>query len=113
MHRKWTKETVLSKAKEFKTKTEWCHSDQYTYMLAKKRGWFADAVANMPKRVSGIGVGLKRSPEARERMRQAKLGTTQSSEHKAAKSVGAKKSWAVGGARRKTAESIVNSLLQP
>jgi hypothetical protein len=121
MHRKWTKEAVFAKAKEFKTRKEWYLGSQFTYGLAKREGWFEQAAAHMPRRVLGIGAGVPKSEEAKAKMRQAKLGTTQSAEQKAAKSAVIKQWWADRRAKpvppatsavdTDLAESVVNSLL--
>jgi hypothetical protein len=60
----------------------------------------------MPRRVLGIGAGVPKSADAREKMRQAKLGTTQSVEAKAAKSAAIRKWWA-----DRKATKVVDSLL--
>jgi hypothetical protein len=121
MHRKWTKEAVFAKAKEFQTRKEWYLGSQFTYSLAKREGWFEQASAHMPKRVLGIGAGVPKSEEAKAKMRQAKLGTTQSAEQKAAKSAAITQWWANRRAKpvppttsavdTDLAESVVNSLL--
>lgn len=80
---KWTKEAVFAQAKKYKTRQEWISKSQLSYRIAKREGWFDEASAHMPKRVLGIGVGIVRSAEAREKMRQAKLGHKQSSKHSA------------------------------
>jgi hypothetical protein len=115
---KWTKEAVLAKAKEFQTRKAWYLGSQFTYSLAKRMGWFEQAVAHMPRRVLGIGAGVPKSEEAKEKMRQAKIGTTQSAEHRAAKSAAIKQWWADRRAKsvppsttEGLAESVVNSLL--
>jgi hypothetical protein len=91
---KWTKEAVLAKAKEFQTRKAWYLGNQFTYSLAKRMGWFEDAVAHMPRRVLGVGTGVSKSVEAKEKMRQAKLGREQSPEQRVARSAAIKQWWA-------------------
>jgi hypothetical protein len=104
---KWTKEAVFAEAKKYKTRQEWIDKSQMSYRIAKREGWFDEASAHMPKRVLGIGDGVPKSVEAREKMRQAKLGIAQSPEARAAKSAAIRKWWA----DRKAAK-IVETLLQ-
>jgi hypothetical protein len=114
---KWTKEAVLAKAKEYKTRKAWYLGSQFTYSLAKREGWFEQAAAHMPRRVLGIGAGKTVSAETKEKQRQAKVGKTQSTEQRQAKAAAIKKWWAdrkSKAAPAKTpgvAEAIVNSLL--
>ena len=83
--RKWTKEAVLADAKRFATKQAWIDGSQGSYRAAKAEGWYDEASAHMPKRALGVGLGIAKSPEAREKMRQAKLGKAQSPEYVAAR----------------------------
>jgi hypothetical protein len=82
---KWSKENVMAEARKYKTKQEWIDGSQMSYRIAKREGWFEEASAHMPKRVLGIGAGVAKTLEAREKMRQAKLGTTWSAAHRAAR----------------------------
>jgi hypothetical protein len=91
---RWTKENVMAEARKYKTRQEWIDKSQMSYRIAKREGWFDEASAHMPKRVLGIGAGVAKTPEAREKMRQAKLGKAQSPEAKAAKSAAIRKWWA-------------------
>ncbi len=91
---RWTKEAVMAEARKYKTRQEWIDKSQMSYRIAKREGWFAEASAHMPKRVLGVGAGVAKTPEARENMRQAKLGKTQSPEAKAARSAAIRKWWA-------------------
>ena len=75
---------VVERARKYTTRTAWIRGDQYGYKIALREGWLDEATAHMPRRVLGVGTGIKRSPEAREKMRQAKLGTKQTPEHRAA-----------------------------
>ena len=68
LKQKWTKELVMAEARKYKTKQEWIDNSQFTYRLAKKMGWFDEAAAHMPKRVLGVGLGLKRSAETRQKL---------------------------------------------
>jgi hypothetical protein len=65
LKQKWSKEAVMAEARKYATKQEWIDNSQFTYRLAKKMGWFDEASAHMPKRVLGIGLGLKRSAAVR------------------------------------------------
>ena len=65
---KWTKEAVLAEALKYASKQEWIDKSQFTYRLAKREGWFAEASAHMPKRILGVGLGLKRSAETRQKL---------------------------------------------
>lgn len=103
---KWTKEAVMAEAKKYKTKQEWIDKSQMSYRIAKREGWFDEASAHMPKRVLGIGAGVAKTPEAREKMRQAKLGTTQSAASKDAKSASIRQWWA-----DRKAKKVVDSLI--
>jgi len=107
---KWTKEAVLADAKRFATKQAWIDGSQGSYRIAKREGWFEEASAHMPKRVLGIGAGVPKTADAKEKMRQAKLGRPQSVAAKAAKSEAIRKWWAAR--RAPTAESIANTLLE-
>ena len=91
---RWTKENVMAEARKYKTRQEWIDHSQMSYRIAKREGWFEEASAHMPKRVLGIGAGVAKTPEAREKMRQAKLGQPQSAASKAAKSEAVRKWWA-------------------
>jgi hypothetical protein len=104
---KWTEDAVKAEARKYKTKQEWIDRSQFTYRLAKKMGWYDEASAHMPKRVLGVGAGVAKSPEAREKMRQAKLGREQSPEHRAARAEAVKKWWAE---RRKLKESAARAV---
>lgn len=110
MHRKWTKEAVLAKAKEFRTKMEWHDNDLYTYLLAQKTGWFDQAVAHMPRRVLGVGVGREVSQATRDKQSAAKTGVKHLAQHRANQSVATKKWWA-DRRLKPAAESIVSGLL--
>lgn len=92
-HNKWTKESVLAKAREFQTRKAWYLGSQFTYGLAKREGWFEEAVAHMPRRVLGVGAGRAVSAETREKQRQAKLGVRQSAAHRRARSAAVKEWW--------------------
>lgn len=92
-HNKWTKETVLAKAREFQTRKAWYLGSQFTYGLAKREGWFDEATAHMPRRVLGIGAGRTVSAETREKQRQAKLGVKQSAAHRRNRSAAIKEWW--------------------
>lgn len=74
---KWVKDAVMAEAKKHKTRQEWIDKSQMSYRVAKRNGWFEEASAHMPKRVLGVGAGVAKSAEAREAMRQAKLGRKQ------------------------------------
>jgi predicted GIY-YIG superfamily endonuclease len=52
-HPKWDRESVLTKAKEFKARKAWRLGHQYTYNLARREGWLEDAAAaaHMPRRL--------------------------------------------------------------
>jgi len=91
---RWTKENVMAEARKYKTRQEWIDHSQMSYRIAKREGWFEEASAHMPKRVLGIGAGIAKTPEAREKMRQAKLGQPQSAAAKAARSEAIRKWWA-------------------
>jgi hypothetical protein len=67
---KWDKESVCAEARKYATKQEWIDKSQFTYRLAKKMGWFDEASAHMPKRVLGVGLGLKRSAETRQKQKE-------------------------------------------
>jgi hypothetical protein len=75
---KWTREAVMAEALKYQTKQEWIDKSQMSYRIAKREGWFEEASAHMPTRVLGIGAGVPKTPEAKEKMRQAKLGSKQS-----------------------------------
>lgn len=90
---KWTKEAVLAKAKEFTTRKGWYLGNQFTYSLAKREGWFEEAVAHMPRRVLGIGMGQTVSAETREKQRQAKLGVRQTASARRARSTAIREWW--------------------
>jgi len=96
----------MAEAKNYKTRQEWIDKSQMSYRIAKRNGWFDEASAHMPKRVLGIGAGVAKTPEAREKMRQAKLGKEQSPEAKAAKSAAIRKWWA-----DRKASKVVEALL--
>jgi hypothetical protein len=108
IHRQWTKEAVLARAKDFQTRKSWYLGDQYTYSLAKRMGWFEDAVAHMPRRVLGVGVGREVSQATRDKQAAAKTGVAQSAAHRANRSAAVKKWWAIC---RSTPESIVSTFL--
>lgn len=80
---KWSKEAIMAEARKYKTKQAWIDGSQMSYRIAKREGWFEEASAHMPKRMLGVGAGVAKTPEAREKMRQAKLGKSQSPEHAA------------------------------
>ena len=65
---KWSKEAICADALKYKTKQEWIDKNQTTYRRAKKMGWFDDASAHMPKRVLGVGAGVKFSDEHRQKL---------------------------------------------
>jgi len=91
---KWTKEAILAKANEFKTRKAWYLGSQYTYSLAKREGWFEEATAHMPRRVLGIGVGRHVSEETKAKQAAAKIGVAQSAASRHAKSIAIKTWWA-------------------
>jgi hypothetical protein len=103
---KWTKEEVIAEAQKYSTKQDWIDGSQRSYRLARLEGWFEEAAAHMPDRVLGVGLGLKRTDEAKEKMRQAKLGKPQTPEARAARSAAIKKWWA---ARRLSSETCHKS----
>jgi hypothetical protein len=103
---RWTKEAVLAEARKHKTKQEWIDKSQMSYRIAKREGWFDEASAHMPKRVLGIGTGVARTPEAREKMRQAKLGGSLSAGHRAKIAASVRTSW-----KNKSASDVVEALL--
>jgi predicted GIY-YIG superfamily endonuclease len=90
---KWTKESVIAEARKFSTKQAWIEGSQFTYRLAKREGWFAEASAHMPKRVLGIGAGKKLTAEHRRKISEAKTGTKQSKSHRSARSDSIKSWW--------------------
>jgi hypothetical protein len=108
--KKWSKEAVMAEARKYKTKQEWIDGSQMSYRIAKREGWFDVACAHMPKRVLGIGAGVAKTPEAREKMRQAKLGKQHTPEMKAARSEATRKWWAARKAGP-TVESAVQAML--
>lgn len=67
---KWTKESVIAEAQKYQSKQAWIDGSQFTYRLAKREGWFAEASAHMPARVLGVGVGSKRSAETRAKLKE-------------------------------------------
>lgn len=90
---KWTREAVLEEAKKYATKQAWIDASQVSYRIAKREGWFEEAVAHMPKRKLGVGAGRVVSEETREKMRQAKVGKNLSAAHKARISASIHKHW--------------------
>ena len=93
----------MAEARKYKTRQEWIDNSQMSYRIAKRNGWYDEASAHMPARMLGVGVGIKRSAETREKQRQAKLGKAQSPEHRAARAEAVRKWWAE---RRKLKESV-------
>ncbi len=65
---KWTKELVIADARQYATRQEWIKNGRFAYNLAKREGWFDEAVAHMPRRVLGVGAGIPKSVEARAKM---------------------------------------------
>jgi hypothetical protein len=110
MHRKWTKEAVLAKAKEFQTRKAWYLGSQFTYSLAKREGWFEQAAAHMPRRVLGVGAGREVPQATRDKQAAAKTGVKQSKQHRDSRSAAAKKWWA-DRRSKPTAESVISPLL--
>lgn len=91
--KEWTKEIVIAEASKFTTRQAWIDGSQWSYRLAKREGWFAEAAAHMPRRVLGIGVGRTVSASTRAKQRAAKIGTVQSSATRQARSEALKKWW--------------------
>lgn len=46
----WSKEAVMAEASRYLTRTEWFQSSQWSYRIAKEKGWFSEAAACMPRR---------------------------------------------------------------
>jgi hypothetical protein len=103
---RWTREAVLAEARKYKTKQEWIDKSQMSYRIAKREGWFDEASAHMPKRVLGIGAGVAKTAEAREKMRQAKLGKSLSAGHRAKIAASVSTSW-----KNKSARDVVEALI--
>ena len=91
---KWTEDAVKAEARKYQTRQEWIKRSRTSYNAAKAGGWFDAASAHMPRRVLGVGVGREISPETREKMRLAKLGTKATPEQRAARSTLATQIWA-------------------
>jgi hypothetical protein len=68
---KWTHEAVLAEARKYMTRQEWIDKSQTSYRIAKRAGWFEEASAHMPKRVLGIGLGLRRSEDTCQKLSEA------------------------------------------
>lgn len=80
---KWTKEAVLEEARKFPTKQAWIKGSQGTYRIAKREGWFDEAVAHMPDRDGSAYRGRKTSEATKAKQRARKLGGKLPEEHKA------------------------------
>lgn len=67
---KWSKQDVLNDARKYQTRKAWYLGNQYLYSLAKKQGWFQEAVAHMPRKAPSPV--RQATSETRERQSAAK-----------------------------------------
>lgn len=65
---KWDYDTIIEDAQLYKTRTAWLKASRVAYEKASFIGCFAEAVAHMPERVKGAGLGVPKSDEARAKM---------------------------------------------
>ncbi len=90
---KWTKEAVLKQASLYSTKQEWIDNSQMSYRIAKKNGWFDEAVAHMPLHDARHLIGRTFSEETKAKMSLAKKGIPLSPEHRAKIKANATNQW--------------------
>ncbi len=80
------KEAIRQRFLDYDTRKALLVADQSAYRIAKRNGWYDEFCAHMrpiSETKSEAHTGKKRSVEAKEKMRAAKLGGTLTAEHKA------------------------------